>query len=419
MRTDLSPVPSDSVIATDESLPKQLENQLVHSARVTDFVPDNPEFSFHALPACPHPWRHPLRAVMWLMELLFGLMSLFLFLAVLAAIPLVNVLALGYLLEAEGRVARTGKIRYCLPLLPLAPRLGSIVLGFWLWLWPIRWVTDAAADAELIAPDSSMAEGWKLAKVLLTTAITIHLILALSRGGGFWCFFRPIRNLRWLIAQFRAGTYLETAVTAVWEFFAALRIRHHFSLGIRGFCGAFVWLFLPTLLFAAMQSTQKPGQVLVTLMGGLLLTFVLVWTPFLQAHFAAENRLSAFRELSRIRELLRRAPLASFLSLVLLYALALPLSLTKVAVPPRDAVWLITPIFIATIYPARIFIGWSYARAMRKEQRSWWFIRWPMRCALFPLLAVYLFLFFFTPAIDAYGRRVLFEQHALLLPSPF
>ena len=63
-------------------------------------------------------------------------------LAVLAAIPLINFLALGYLLEAEGRVARTGKLRYALPLLPLAPRLGSIALGIWLWLWPVRWITD-------------------------------------------------------------------------------------------------------------------------------------------------------------------------------------------------------------------------------------------------------------------------------------
>ena len=35
------------------------------------------------------------------------------------------------------------------------------------------------------------------------------------------------------------------------------------------------------------------------------------------------------------------------------------------------------------------------------------------------LLAAYLFLLFFTPAIDAFGRRTLFDHHALLLPTPF
>lgn len=408
-----------AVSITYETNPAQLLRAPTAPAVITDFSPDEREFSFHALRRCPHPWRHSIQAISWLVELLFGLVSLFFMLAVLAAIPLVNFLALGYLLEAEGRVARTGKLRYGLPLLPLAPRLGSIALGIWLWLWPVRWITDAAADAQLIAPGSNVAAGWQFAKLIITIGIAVHLILAISRGGGFWTFFRPIINLRWLISQFRAGTYLETASTAIQEFWTALRVRHHFSLGLRGFLGAFAWLILPTALFAAMQSTQKPGQVLVTLLGGLLLSIVLVWLPFLQAHFAAENRLSAFREVGRVRELFRRAPLASFLAIVFLYTLSLPLYLTKVAVPPRDVIWMITPIFIATIYPARIFIGWTYARAQHKEHRSWRIIRWPLRWALVPLLAVYLFLLFFTPAIDAYGRRVLFEHHALLLPSPF
>ncbi len=386
---------------------------------LVEFPVDPQQFAFHFYRRCPRPWRHPIQAFAWVVELLFGLASLFLMLAVLAAIPLVNFLALGYLLEAEGRVARSGKLRDALPLLPLAPRLGSIALGLWLWLWPVRWITDAAVDAQLIAPASDVAAGWRLAKATITTAIAVHLILAIARGGGFWTFFRPIKNVRWLIAQFRAGTYFQTASTAIQEFWTALRIRHHFSLGFRGFLGAFAWLFLPTALFAAMQSTQKPGQVLVTLLGGLLLSVVLVWLPFLQARFAAENRLAAFRDVGPVRELFRRAPLASFLAIVLLYTLSLPLYLTKVAVPPRDAVWMITPIFIATIYPARLFIGWTYARAQRKPERSWRILRWPLRWALVPLLAVYLFLLFFTPAIDAYGRRVLFEHPALLLPAPF
>jgi hypothetical protein len=159
--------------------------------------------------------------------------------------------------------------------------------------------------------------------------------------------------------------------------------------------------------------------VLLTLFGGGMLILALSWTPFLQAHFAAENRFSAFRELGRIREYYRRSPVLFFLSVVLLYAMSLPLYLAKVAVPPRDALWMVTPIFIATIYPARMLVGWSYARGARKERRALRIVRWPLFLALAPLLAFYLFLLFFTPAIGAYGRRVLFEHHALLLPSPF
>ena len=46
-------------------------------------------------------------------------------------------------------------------------------------------------------------------------------------------------------------------------------------------------------------------------------------------------------------------------------------------------------------------------------------IRAAVGLALLPLFGIYLFLLFFTPAIDALGRRVLFDHHALLLPSPF
>jgi hypothetical protein len=392
---------------------------LPEPAPVVDFTPAESSFSFESLPPFPHPLRHPLRAANWIVQLLFGLASLLLMLAVLAAIPLFNFLALGYLLEAEGRVARTGKLRYCFPLLPLAPRLGSIALGVWLWLWPIRLATDVAADAQLIAPGTFVAAGWGIAKLIIATGVSVHLILALSRGGGFWCFFRPIKNTRWLIGQLRSGTYFDTASMAVREFVGALKLRHHFWLGLRGFAGAFAWLVLPTILFGAIQSTQNPGQVLLTLFGGVLLMFALSWTPFLQAHFAAENRFRAFRELRKIREYYRRSPILFFLSLVLLYALSLPLYLAKVAVPPRDALWMVTPIFIATIYPARILIGWSYARAVRKETRGWWFVRWPLWLLLAPLLAFYLFLLFFTPAVGAYGRRVLFEHPGVLLPSPF
>jgi len=419
MRAD-SPLAELPVLNTSTSpKPLVLRDFVPEPLPLTDFSPEEAYFSFDALPPFPHPLRHPIRATGWIVELLFGLASLFLMLAVLAAIPLFNFLALGYLLEAEGRVARTGKLRYGFPLLPLAPRLGSIALGMWLWMWPIRWMTDAAADAQLIAPGTPVAAGWTIAKLVLTGGIALHLILALARGGGFWCFFRPIKNLRWLIGQLQAGTYFTTASTAVREFVAALKLRHHAWLGVRGFAGTFAWLFIPTAFFAAMRSTQEPGQIFATLFGGGLLIMALSWTPFLQAHLTAENRFSAFRELGRIRELFRRAPILFFLSLVVLYALALPLYLAKVAVPPSDAMWLVTPIFIATSYPARMLIGWSYARAVRKEERSWVIVRWPLWLLLTPLLAFYLLLLFFTPAIGAYGRRVLFEHHALLLPSPF
>jgi hypothetical protein len=257
--------------------------------------------------------------------------------------------------------------------------------------------------------------------VRFTASILIgtHLLLAVARGGGFWCFFRPIKNLRWCLAQWREGGYWTRADLAVREFLSALRLPHHFRLGLVGFLGTLAWLFLPTVLFAALQSVQKPGQVLLTLVGGAVLIPVLAWAPFLQAHYAAENRWTAFRELRMVRELFTRSPIVWMLAVIVLYALSLPLYLFKIAAPPRDAMWFVTLIFVMTIYPAKIFIGWAYARARRREKRAWFPVRWLGRLVLVPLLAFYLFLVFFTPAIGAAGRRVLFEYHALLLPTPF
>ena len=410
--------PIEALLAPESpSPPAASEAELVP---IEDLLAEETYFSFESLPPFPHPLKHPFHAAYWLFELAFGVVSLFALLAFLAAIPIVNFLALGYLLEAEGRVARTGKLRYAMPLLPLAPKLGGIALGTWCWWWIVRLVADAASDAALIAPGSGVAIGWRIFLTALTVLVSIHLVLAIARGGRLRLFFWPTPlNGLWLWKRLHRGDYADRAGSAVKEFIAALRLRHHFWLGLRGFIGAFVLLFIPTVLFGALNDTSKPGQIILTLLGGLLLVLTLGWVPFLQARFAAENRLAAMRELRSIRELFRRTPLVFLLALVVLYALALPLYLFKLFEVPQDMLWMLTPIFIVSSYPARIFVGWAYARAAKKERRGWLIVRWACRLALLPLLGFYVFLLFFTPAVDAVGRAVLFQHHAVLLPWPF
>ena len=70
----------------------------------------------------------------WGLEWLFGLASVIGCLAVLAAIPLVNFVSLGYLLEASGRVATSGRLRDGFIDMPKYARIGSLVAGTWLWL---------------------------------------------------------------------------------------------------------------------------------------------------------------------------------------------------------------------------------------------------------------------------------------------
>ncbi|MCA9077183.1 MAG: DUF4013 domain-containing protein [Planctomycetaceae bacterium] len=372
------------------------------------------------LPTFPVPWRHPIRATIWTVRSLFGLVSLLLLLAIVAAIPIVNFVALGYLLEVEGRVGRSGRMRDAFPLMALAPRFGSIMLGVWLWLIPLRLLAGAASDARLIDPGSSSDMTLHLVLNVMWVLVTVHLCLALARGGSLSCFFRPIKNARWLWQRLKAGDYLDMASRHVRSFVSGLQLKHHFWLGLRGFIGGLAWLLIPTAIFAVNDDADGP-QVGAAMIGGFLLAMTLSWMPFLQARFATEQRLRSMFHLRTIRRLFKHAPLAWLLAIAVVYVLALPLYLLKVALLPQDAYWLITLIFIASIYPAKVVAGWAYHRAVQREaagELSWWVWRWLARLGMVPLLGAFAFLLYFTQFIGAHGSAGLFEHHAFLLPWP-
>ncbi len=192
---------------------------------------------------------------------------------------------------------------------------------------------------------------------MLWGLITAHICLALARGGSLSCFFRPIKNVRWLRERFRSHDYWSTAERGVVDFVAGLRLRHHWWLGLRGFVGALVWLVPPTDAAVGRPAADRTrprhcddlrGS---TLVGG---PFVV---PFLQARFAAEGRFKAMFELRAIREMYRHAPFSWLFTMLITLVLALPLYLFKVALPPQDMMWLVTLIFIVSIYPAKVLTG--------------------------------------------------------------
>ncbi len=145
----------------------------------------------------PLPSRRPgifRRSLGWLGRLIrdtWGVVSVVVLLAVLAAIPVLNFAALGYLLSAEGRLARGGRLRDGIPLMEIAPRLGSIALGVWLWTIPLRFLSGLVADASLIAPDGDSFRRLSIFRLVLWALVSLHLVLALARGGSLSCFFRP------------------------------------------------------------------------------------------------------------------------------------------------------------------------------------------------------------------------------------
>ncbi len=234
------------------------------------------------------------------LEWLLGGVSVVLFLALLATYPLLQMLSLGYLLEAGGRVARSGRLRDGLIGYRKAARLGSVLLGVWLLLLPLRLVSSLAESARLIESGSRADRGWSTALLVLTCLVIVHAIGACWRGGKLRHFLWPA-PLKLAREITRGGAY-GRARDAVCQFVAELHLPHYFWLGLRGFVGGLLWLLVPITLLAAASKAPLLGFV-----GGLLLAAVLVHLPFLQMRFAAENRLAGLFEVRSVRALFHRA----------------------------------------------------------------------------------------------------------------
>ncbi|MBT5020366.1 MAG: DUF4013 domain-containing protein, partial [Planctomicrobium sp.] len=388
-----------SNLSTEDEITKDGEVLLEHEISTSDTDDGESELILETgkLPPAeagtsfPVPWKNPIKFTLSTIYYLFASLSLMLVLAVVAAIPLVNFYVLGYFVNVEGRVAKSGRFRDGFPLLHVAPRLVTIAGGIWLFLLPLRFLAGFAADAHLIDSGSQSDVGLHLGLNVAWVLVSLHLILALARGGTFWCFVRPFKNFFWLIRQLRAGNYLSTADQQIQEFVQRLEIRKHYWLGLRGFAVAFIWLLLPTALYTIAEDPEGL-QILLTIIGGFLLTVTLSWVPFLQARFAAEDRFAAGFQLREIRSLYSYAPIVWSLAVVGLYLMSLPLYLFKAFLLPQDAMWPITFIFVLSIYPTRLITGWAYQRAVQKraaDRRSHWIVRWLMGGTLIPVLGIY------------------------------
>jgi hypothetical protein len=233
-------------------------------------------------------WRFGCAMLTWL----FGLMSMLGCLAVVAAIPLVQFVSLGYLLEASGRVSRSGRVRDGFIDFPKFARIGSLVLGTWLVLLPVRFLASLAYDAATIDPDpqSLVTRAWRLGLIAATMVAVGHILLAWYSGGKLRHFFwpllapfqlaahllvgrligplllRPLVAAVWpsfaddlfairpltdwfppaiaLAGSFRGHMYRE-ARDAVWNFVVGLKMPYYYWQGLRVYAGALAWKYLP------------------------------------------------------------------------------------------------------------------------------------------------------------------------------
>lgn len=370
-------------------------------------------------PPIPRPsWRiratHGLSVVF---DTVFGFLSLVAVLAIVSAIPLLNLLSLGYLLEASARVARSGRVRDGFIGLFWFTSLGKAVFGIWLWTLPIRLLHSYWVDSELVEAGNEKAVQLKVVLIVAIVLISLHLIWALIRGGKLRHFFwpAPVRFFKWLAGENKWGPVIKRLRGS----FKNLQPLHYAKLGGLGFAGAAIWLALPvTMLMVASSAGQNGISLIGSFMGSVLLGMVVLYLPFLQTQFAITGRFRDFFSVHEIRRLFAKAPLAFWLALFITLLFAIPLYLLKIELTPKEVAWLPNVVFVLFIYPARLLIGWAISRANRRDLPRIWVSRWMSRLAAIPVVAAYVFIVWLTQYLSWHGTYSLMEQHAFLVPAP-
>jgi hypothetical protein len=351
-------------------------------------------------------------AVVWC----FGCATLLVGLAVLAAIPGLQFLTLGYLLESPARVARTGRLRSAFLGVRKAALFGGIVLGCWLVILPLRILADYAHSAYLIDPGGRIARQWRTAMLVLTLLAGLHLAFALARGGKLRYFAWPF-NIVWFVRRLLRGGYYASARDAVWDTLMALRLPYYFWMGLRGFVVGFAWIALPVSLLA-LNRWNNAAAPIIGIAGAVLLVLVLPYMPFLQTRMAERNRLREGFNLLSVRRTFRYSPWLHALAFFCTLLFALPLYLLKIETVPSEAEWLPSLLFVGFILPAKVLAGWAVGQANARTHPRHWVWRWTARLTFWPVATAYVIVLFFSQYTSWNGVVSLYEQHAFLLPAP-
>ncbi len=366
--------------------------------------------------------RRPFASLWWCVEILFGTASIVAILAILAAIPGLNILTLGYLVEPQKRVAASGRLRDGFPLMVFAPRLGIIMFFGLLLMIPLRVMATRVSDAVVIlgANDPRTLQMMTTLNVM-KWIIGTHLLLAIAYGGTIGSFFRPIRNVKWFLRATLSSAGRAELSAHIDQLLTVVRPLHHFWLGLKAFIGAVLWLAIPSGMLVAVTNPERdnPGLGVVSFLGVLLMIPVMAWLPLLQIHQAVEGRFVSVFSIRAARSIIARVPLRWMLATVVLYALTFPLYLAKIRLLPGDAMLVITPFFIILTYPTRLLMAWVYHQGHKRPDPSNFFWRWLIKLTMVPALGAYCFFLFLTPFVSELGRSAPLENQAFLGPVPY
>ena len=397
-----------------------------------------------------------------------GVVSIIFCTAIAANIPIVQFLSFGYLLEVSGRLARGGSLRESMVGVSKASRIGGLLLGTWLLLIPIRFFSDAVwYESHLIDPGSSQTFFARAAQLILIGVTLVQIAAAWICGGklryffwqlfapfsfGVWLFrkmlgskrLRPLLNFcfRWispnlvndlchpqpptdwfvpaiLWKKLRGGSFYSNLRNALWDFVFSLNLWHYFKLGIVGFFGSVIWLFIPTMLLIGATRLTGGLEIVCGVVGVVAAIPVFATLLFVQTHFSKTQSFSSFFDVNEVLRIFRSAPIAHVFALLLALVLALPLFAAKIEEIPAELLWTLSLVFMMFSWPSRILIGLAYRRGSNNNDSGRWWVRWSVMALSIPVAAAFVGILSATRYVSWNGAFSMIENHVFLLPAPF
>lgn len=346
--------------------------------------------------------------------------SLIILLAFMTAVPGLQILTFGYLLEVSGRLARGEKLAASLPWLAYANRLTLAFIAGVLVTLPVHLLYHWSSVADLVDPGSDKAASLRFGGDLAAVTAFIYLTWAWLRGGRLTAYLWPAPG-RFFQQIWRPQTWL-TARDQAWELTLRLHVPQLFWLGLLGLLGTFLWIVVPAvLIITAIRQGEGGGAGVLGIVAFLLMGVGLTYLPVLQTRLAKSGRLRSMFQIRSARNDFRQAPWAITIAMLALYLLAVPLYLLKIETLPPEVQWLPCLLFIALALPSRIGLGFALRRSGRlpiKPGLTGVFQRATARLAQPVIVGTYLLAIFVSQFFDASGLDTWLHQHAILIPAP-
>ena len=366
-------------------------------------------------------FRRMFRKVGWSIRFAFELLSLVTLLAVMTALPIIQLIAFGYLLDVAGKLTRGSTVGQSVAWRNAAGRIGLAILAIVVFALPVQLLTHWATVAEVISPGTRSAHLLRIGALVLAFATLGHLSWAWLRGGSLKHYFWP--QPRRLFSQYwRPSTWLRGADGLV-AIVRSLEMPRLFWLGLRGAAGTLIWLLPGAAIIAVTRNGKTGAAGLVGAIAFVCLGTALLYLPMLQANFAADNKFRSLFAVRQIRKDFRCAPWAWLGAMILtLVVLPIPLYLLKIEPPPKELIWLPTWFFIALMLPARVASGLAMRRARKvEESKTWWgfLSRLTVRLLMPVVVGVYLLFVYLSQYVSWDGLQTWIQQHAVLVPVPF